>query len=142
MRFIVRYWSSILPAEFRKADGSPRLIDYSIHPPTRMGLHNALLSYHDRLEIIEAHGGQYECAVYVEEGINSYVLTHEIAVSLFNALPNGQVKWTTIRKFLLPQNKDDSVAGGDTSHEQQLHMFEYNEVSDADTASPHFDVDA
>lgn len=78
--------------EFRKADGSPRLADYSIHPPTRLGLHNALLSHHDRVEILEVHGGQYECEVYVEEGINSYVLTQEQAISLFNTLPSGEVK--------------------------------------------------
>lgn len=140
MQFIVRYWSSILPKEFCKADGSPRLLDYSIHPATRLGLHNAMLSYHDRLEILEVHGGQYQCEVYVEEGINSYVLTQELAVSLFNALPSGQVKWTTIRKFMLPQNRDAPATIGEVAHDQQLHMFEYTDESDDDTPSHHFDI--
>ncbi|MDO8464888.1 MAG: hypothetical protein Q7S46_06495 [Gallionella sp.] len=144
MQFIVRYWSSLLPTEFRKADGSPRLVDYSIHPPTRLGLHNAMLSHHDRIEILKAHGGQYECEVYVVEGINSHVLTQELAISLFNMLPNGEVKWTTICKCLLPKNQEvhHSAITGEISHEQQLHLFEYTHESNGDTSSHHFDIDA
>lgn len=144
MQFIVRYWSSLLPMEFRKADGSPRLIDYSIHPPTRLGLHNAMLSHHDRIEILKAHGGNYECEVYVVEGINSHVLTQEIAISLFNTLPHGEVKWTTICKCLLPQNQEahHPAITSKISHEQQLHLFEYAHQSDDDTSPHHFDVDA
>lgn len=144
MQFVVRYWSSFLPAEFRKADGSPRLADYSIHPPTRLGLHNAMLAHHDRVEILKAHGGQYECEVYVVEGINSDVLTQELAISLFNTLPNGEVKWTTIRKCLLPQNQEvpNPVIAGKISHDQQLHLFEYAHESNGDTPSHHFDIDA
>lgn len=143
MQFIVRYWSSLLPREFRKADGSPRLVDYSIHPPTRLGLHNALLSHHDRVEILEAHGGQYKCEVYVVEGINSHVLTQESAISLFNSLPNGEVKWTTIRKFLLPQDQEASPAIAEgASHGQQLHMFEYTQESEDDASAHHLDIDA
>ena len=92
--------------EFRKTDGSPRLADYSIHPATRLGLHNAMLSHHDRVEILKEHGGEYECEVYVVEGEDSYVLTQELAISLFNTLPSGEVKWTTIRKCLLPQKQE------------------------------------
>lgn len=128
--------------EFRKADGSPRLADYSIHPPTRLGLHNALLSHHDRVEILEVHGGQYECEVYVEEGINSYVLTQEQAISLFNTLPSGEVKWITIRKFLLPQDQDAHAIPEGISHDQQLHLFEYVNESDDNAASYHLDIDA
>lgn len=143
MQFIVRYWSSLLPADFRKVDGSPRLADYSIHPPTRLGLHNAMLSYHDRMEILSAYGEQYECEVYVVEGINSYVLTQELAISLFETLPNGEVKWTTIREFLLPQNDAAhySASHGESLHDQQLHMFEYTQESDEDVPTHHFDID-
>jgi len=144
MQFIVRYWSSLLPIEFRKADGSPRPVDYSIHPPTRLGLHNAMLAYHDRVEILNGHGGQYECEVYVVEGVNSHVLTQELAISLFNALPNGEVKWITIREFLLPQNKEAHypVPAEEISHDRQLHLFEYAHESDDDIPSHHFDIDA
>lgn len=142
MQFIVRYWSSLLPKEFRKADGSPRLVDYSIHPPTRLGLHNAMLSHHDRVEILDAHGGKYECDVYVVEGINSHVLTQELAISLFNTLPSGEVKWTTIREFMLPQNQGDSTIREDISPDQQLHLFKYTHESDDDAPSHNFDIDA
>ena len=144
MQFIVRYWSSLLPMEYCKADGSPRLVDYSIHPPTRLGLHNAMLSHHDRIEILKAHGGQYECEVYVVEVINSYVLTQKLAISLFNTLPNGEVKWITIRECLLPQKEEVPHAAitGKISHEQQLHLFEYTHESIGDTSPHHFDIDA
>lgn len=144
MQFIVRYWSSVLPTEFRKADGAPRLVDYSIHPPTRLGLHNAMLSHHDRVEILKAHGGKYECEVYVVENVNSYVLTQEIAVGLFNTLPHGEVKWTTIRECLLPQNKEarHPAIVEKISHEQQLHLFEYAYDSKDDISSHHFDINA
>lgn len=143
MQFIVRYWSSLLPIEFRKADGSPRLADYSIHPATRLGLHNAMLSHHDRLEILKAHGGEYECEVYVVEGENSHVMTREMAISLFNTLPNGEVKWITIRECLLPQKQEagHAVIAKGISHEQQLHLFEYTHESNGDTPH-HFDIDA
>ena len=142
MQFIVRYWSSLLPIEFRKADGSPHLVDYSIHPPTRLGLHNALLSYHDRVEILDAHGGEYECQVYVVEGINFHVLTQELAISLFKTLPSGEVKWTTIREFLLPQNQDDPANTEEISHDQQLYLFKYVHESDDDISLHYFDIDA
>ena len=150
MQFIVRYWSSLLPIEFRKADDSPRLVDYSIHPSTRIGLHNAMLSHHDRVEILKAYGGKYECEVYVVEGTNSYVLTQEHAISLFNTLPNGEVKWIAIRKCLLPQNQVIKYPSevhypsitGPISHDQQLHLFEYTHVSNDNTPSHHFDIDA
>lgn len=144
MQFIVRYWSSVLPMEFRKADGLPRLVDYSVHPPTRLGLHNAMLSHHDRVEILKAHGGKYECEVYVVEGINSHVLTQEIAIGLFNTLPHGEVKWITIRECLLPQNQEvhHPVITKKISHDQQLHLFEYTHQSDNDTSPHHFDIDA
>src|SRR3989338_4398264 len=141
MQFIVRYWSSFLPNEFRNTDGSPRLADYSIHPPTRLGLHNAMLSHHDRVEILKAHGGEYECEVYVVEGVNSHVLTQELANSLFNTLPNGEVKWTTICKCLLPQKQEAQRPGitGEVSHDQQLHLFEYTHQPGNDASSHHFD---
>jgi len=149
MQFIVRYWSSILPMEFRNADGSPRLLDYSVHPPTRLGLHNSMLSRHDRVEILAAHGGHYECEVYVVDGINAHVLTQELAISLFNTLPNGEVKWVTIREFLLPQNQDVQYSpeahhpaiAKELSHDQQLHLFEYIHESDGTTSTHHFDID-
>lgn len=134
----------MLPKEFRKADGSLRLLDYSVHPPTRLGLHNAMLTRHDRLEIIESYGGQFECEVYVVEAMNSYVLTEELAVTLFNALPSGEVKWTTIRKFLLPQNREvqSPATTAPVTHEQQLHLFEYAHVSDGESSPHQFDIDA
>ncbi len=134
----------MLPREFRKADGSLRLLDYSAHPPTRLGLHNAMLTRHDRVEILESYGGYFECEVYVVDGMNSQVLTEALAVSLFNALPSGEVKWTTIREFMHPQNQAEhsSAIAEQISHEQQLHLFEYVHASDDDSPPHHLDIDA
>lgn len=139
MRFVVRYWSSLLPKEFRKADGSPRLVDYSIHPPTRLGLHNALLTHHDRVEILEAHGGEFICEVFVVEGIHTHILTQEAAISLFNALPHGEVKWTTISEFLLPPTRviERPAVTEAVSHEHQLHLFDSGQAPYDDKVTPH-----
>lgn len=102
MRFIVRYWSSVLPDEYRETDGRHRWLDYSIHPASKLGLHNALLAVHDRNEILAAHGGRYGCAVFVVEAGESEMLSPETADRLFAILPRGEVKWLDIREFLLP----------------------------------------
>jgi hypothetical protein len=129
--------------EFRKADGSPRLVDYSIHPSSRLGLHNALLSYNDRIEILQALGGTYECEVYVVDGINVQLLTQELAIKMFNNLPAGEVKWTTICEFLLPQSQEAQPVPEETLHESQLHLFEYAHVPVDTAETPHkLDVDA
>jgi|GEM_PF-2745796 len=144
MQFVVRYWSSLLTKEFRDGDGTPQLVDYSIHPPTRLGLHNALLSHHDRMEILAAHGGEYKCEVLVMEEGNAQVLTQEMAIGLFYSLPHGEVKWTTIREFLLPDNRRELHAQVTqaATHERQLQLFEYTHVPYDDTEPPHhLDID-
>lgn len=95
MKFTVRYWSSLLPAP-------ACWVDYSVHPASKLGLHNALLAVHDRCEILAAHGGQFECAVFVSEGERVEKLTPAAADSLFAALPHGEVKWLDIRAGLPP----------------------------------------
>lgn len=100
MKFAVRYWSSLLP-DFRKPNGDPRWVDYSLHPASKLGLHNALLTLHDRRQILEQHGGIYECSVFVLEGEREEMLTQEAAEHLFTLLPHGEVKWLDIRNFLL-----------------------------------------
>ncbi len=151
--------------EFRNPDGSPRLVDYSIHPPSRLGLHNALLSYHDRVEILKSLGGTYECEVLVVEGEKTQLLTQELANKMFHHLPPGEVKWTTICEFLLPPDSDmphttvphttlphttlpqtaepKPAAHEATSHDRQLHLFEYAHVPANDNATHHdLDIDA
>ena len=145
MQFVVRYWSPYLPDEHREADGSPRLVDYSTHPPSKLGLHNALLSQHDRIEILAAHGGAYACEVFVVEGDTAEVLTQEMALSLFYSLTDGEVRWTDIREFLLPQARRVKAADMNRgiSHERQLQLFEYTHEAYAEPPSHHrLDVDA
>jgi len=144
MQFVVRYWSAHLPDEHREVDGTPRLVDYSTHPPSKLGLHNALLSLHDRIEILEAHGGRYECKVFVVDGDSVQMLTPEMATELFYRLPDGEVKWTYIRQFLLPleRHSPHPVAEEPPSHERQLQLFEYTHVPGDDVvASHHLDID-
>ncbi len=142
MQFVVRYWSAKLPDGHRAPDGSPRMLDYSTHPATKLGLHSALLSHHDRTEILASHGAEYLCEVFVMEGEDAYVLTQEVAVGLFYGLPDGELKWTTIQEFLLPQERriPQQLAA---SHERQLQLFEYTHAPYDDVAeNHHLNIDA
>ncbi|MBS4098929.1 MAG: hypothetical protein KGZ83_19065 [Sulfuricella sp.] len=123
MQFTVRYWSSLLP-DHHKADGEPHWIDYSVHPATKMGLHNALLTLHDRLQVLESHGGKYGCAVFYTEAGEEQMLTQEAAERLFVHLPHGDIHGTDIRSFLLPEPpKVDEIAA---PPEEQLSLFEHH----------------
>lgn len=102
MQFVVRYWSSLLPRDFVDRRNAPRWVDYSIHPGSKIGLHNALLAMHDRCEIMHAHGCRFECAVFVVEGERCERLSDEAAARIFASLPRGDVKWLDIKDFVLP----------------------------------------
>jgi len=126
MKFIVRYWSSLLPREYRERRGERRWLDYSIHPASKLGLHNAMLTVHDRSEILQAHGCQFECAVFIVEDERSERLSPETANELFASLPRGEVKWLAIREFLLPSAPEQApVAAADSASPQgeQLPLF-------------------
>ncbi|SDG87471.1 hypothetical protein [Propionivibrio dicarboxylicus] len=103
MEFVVRYWSSLLPRDFVDRRSEPRWVDYSIHPGSKIGLHNALLAMHDRCEIMQAHGCRFECAVFVVEGERSERLSETAAARIFASLPRGDVKWLDIKDFVLPE---------------------------------------
>lgn len=102
MQFTVRYWSALLPDAHGERRGTPRWLDYSIHPASKLGLHNAMLTVHDRSEILQAHGCRFECAVFVVSDEGTEKLSQETANALFVSLPGGEVKWLAIKEFLLP----------------------------------------
>lgn len=139
MKFIVRYWSSLLPSE---ADGQIHWLDYSVHPPTKLGLHNALLAAHDRIEILDAHGGMFECAVFVEDEEGLEKLSPEAANSMFGSLPPGAVKWLDIGNFSLPEHPN--LPHDETSQKaQQLPLFAHGHTPyDKHEEPPHsLDID-
>ena len=141
MKFAVRYWSSLLP-DYRLPNGEPHWVDYSLHPATKLGLHNALLSLHDRREVLERHGGIYECAVYIQENGREKMLDQKAAERLFVSLPHGEVKWLDIRNFLLsprPGTKaPDREKGAPT---QQLSLFEHTHTPYDEVAPEHHDFE-
>ena len=137
MNFTVRYWSSLLPKDYRERRGTPRWLDYSVHPASKLGLHNAMLAVHDRSEILQAHGCQFECAVFVVDGESVEKLSPEAADGLFAALPRGEVKWLEIREFLLPAPPEQppAVKAADTAPRgEQLPLFVH-------THTPYDDLD-
>ena len=151
MKFIVRYWSSLLPEEYissrvcRTPDGCHFWVDYSIHPASKLGLHNALLAAHDRNEILALHGGRFECAVFVVEGGGVDRLSAEAADALFATLPRGEVKWLTIHDFLLPHvmgEAPDATASGEAKG-FQLSLFEHvhTPYDDLDEKPHSLDID-
>jgi hypothetical protein len=132
VKFVVRYWSSQLPSDYREQGGQPRWLDYSVHPASKLGLHNAMLVVHDRLEILAAHGGSFACALFVVQGESAEMLAQEAANRLFAALPRGDVKWLDILPFLplvpllpLPAATDPlaMAAAGGLPQAQQLSLF-------------------
>ena len=146
MKFVVRYWSSLLPDAYREIDGSSRWVDYSVHPASKLGLHNALLAVHDREEILQANGGQFECAVFVVEGEHTEQLSPTNANDLFSALPRGEVKWLDIHDFLLPLSSDASVSienDAETPANEQLLLFSHvhTPYDDQETPPHSLDVD-
>lgn len=93
--FAVRYRSE-------EIDGGEAWLDYSQHPPTKLGLHNALLAEHDRIEILAARGRWFECGVFVLRHGCAEPLTQDGAEHLFAVLPPGEVKWLDLCHCLLP----------------------------------------
>jgi hypothetical protein len=144
MEFSVRYWSSLLPAEHRERRGERRWLDYSVHPASKLGLHNAMLAMHDRSEILEAHGCQFECAVFVVEDGCSEQLSPEAANELFAVLPRGEVKWLDIRQFLLPSPPEQvstAPAPVPTADAEQLPLFPHVHTPYDDEAEPPHAID-
>ena len=147
MEFSVRYWSSLLPAEHRERRGERRWLDYSVHPASKLGLHNAMLAMHDRSEILRAHGCQFECAVFVVEGKSVERLSQETANALFAALPRGEVKWLNIKVFLLPsppeQHGREAISETTSGGEQLPHFSHiHTPYDDLVQVSPHtIDID-
>lgn len=148
MKFIVRYWSSLLPRDYRERRGEQRWLDYSVHPASKLGLHNAMLAVHDRSEILRAHGCQFECAVFVEEGGHLERLEQEKADALFAALPRGEVKWLDIREFLLPtpppetpSNAAQDAAQTSGPQPEQLALFAHVHTPYDDLEEPRHAID-
>lgn len=148
MQFAVRYWSSVLAAEgYREPDGSARWLDYSLHPGTKLGLHNALLTVHDRNEILEAHGGEFDCAVFLIRGEQAEKLAAESAARLFAALPHGEVKWLDVWQCLLPPVPSAASAApvpGEAKPpvgQLPLFMHTHTPYDDLDEKPHHLDID-
>lgn len=146
MKFAVRYWSSLLASEYRGTADTPHWVDYSIHPASKLGLHNALLAVHDRNEILAAHGGLFECAVFAVTDKNFERLSVKDAEALFSSLPRGEVKWLDISTFLLPatsNNIEATASQEETPQALQMPLFEHihTPYDDADEPPHALDID-
>ena len=102
MKFAVRYWSSLFPKEARQPKGMKPWVIYSLHPPSKLGLHSAMLSMHDRLEILAAHGGEFVCALFVLEDEKIEPLPPELVDTLFSVLPKRELTWAEFESYLHP----------------------------------------
>lgn len=97
------------------ADQEPPWLDYSHHPASKLGLHNALLAVHDRKEILLARGEAFECSVFLVRHGQFEPLTQDGAERLFASLPTGDVKWLDLCQCLLPPIVAASVTGATTA---------------------------
>lgn len=114
--FAVRYRTQLV------GEGVPWL-EYSLHPASKLGLHNALLAEHDRIEILEARGGWFECGVFVVRHGHAEALTQEGAERLFAVLPHGNVKWIDLCRCLLPPLSELSPPPAAAASAPQLPLF-------------------
>jgi hypothetical protein len=139
LKFAVRYWSSLLPEGFSAPDSEPPWVDYSLHPASKLGLHNALLAMHDRQEILAGDGAYFDCAVFLVGDEHCEKLSPEMAEKLFAALPHGKIKWLEIGHSDPSAN---SAAPANAS--QQLPLFPHTHTLYDDLEAPahHFDADA
>lgn len=94
----------IFAARYRTeaVEGGVPWLDYSLHPASKLGLHNALLAQHDRIEILQARGAWFECGVFVVRHGYVEALSQAGAERLFATLPHGDVKWIDLCRCMLP----------------------------------------
>lgn len=142
LKFAVRYWSSLLPEGFSTPETEPPWVDYSLHPASKLGLHNALLAMHDRQEILAGDGGYSDCAVFLVGDGHCEKLSPDMAEKLFSALPHGRIKWLEIGHADPPGKNPAPAPAGETG--QQLPLFPHTHTLYDDLEPPphHFDVDA
>lgn len=142
LKFCVRYWSSLLPEGFCAPDTGPEWMDYSLHPATKLGLHNALLARHDRLEVLETFGGYYDCAVFLLGDGVCEQLSPEMAEKLFGALPHGRIKWLEIHHCDLPPQMNEPTAVQDPVQQLRLFPHIHTPYDDLEEMPHRLDLDA
>lgn len=112
MEFAVRYWIAKAPVPY---DGhrwdDEAWITHSLHPPTRLGLHNAILSAEDRLAVLHRldettpHG----CDIFLVEGENAIILSVHEADELLVMVEHGEFSMDSFRRLLSTQNMPDEA---------------------------------
>jgi len=144
LKFIVRYWSSLMPAGGEASGEAPSWIDYSVHPASKLGLHNALLTMHDRLEILAGEGGYYDCAVFLRSDEGCKRLSQEMTEKLFAALPHGRIRWLSIGHCdaAPPFDTRPADAAGAAAGQMPLFPHVHTPYDDLEIAPHLLDVDA
>ncbi len=103
MQIIVRYWLTHPPLP---SDGPIQArsgwLDHSIHPASRLGLHNAILAAEDWLSILRSKYGltPHGCDIFVDERDKTIALNLSEAQTLYNFLEHGQLQWALCEQVL------------------------------------------
>lgn len=142
MQIIVRYWVSTPPLASRSAAGG--WVDHSSHPPSRLGLHNALLAAEDRLAILhgrydtEPHG----CNIFIESSGRRVMLSVQEANDLLGMLEEGGMTWNTLTALMEVEREENAVpadlSGEASSHARE--MAEYEKLSHEERRKIDFDA--
>lgn len=143
MQFAVRYWIAKAPIPFdeHRWDDSA-WITHSLHPPTRLGLHNAILSAEDRLAVLRGHEDQmpHGCDIFLVEGENTIILSVHEADELLGMVEHGEFSVESFRRLLLTQAPREEGGEAVPSAPPPLHAPHWAE---AEMATVHrLDVDA
>lgn len=103
MQIIVRYWLTHPPLPFDgRIPERPGWLDHSIHPPSRLGLHNAILAAQDWLSILRQKYGTtpHACEIFIEDEDKTILLNVGEAQALYELLEHGSLQWEMCERVL------------------------------------------
>ena len=141
-KFVVRYWSSLLPEGYCPPETVPEWVDHSRHPASKLGLHNALLAAHDRRDILSGEGGYYDCAVFLVGDAEDERLTEATAERLFALLPPGTIRWLEIGHCSAPEQPSAAASGSAASGQLPLFPHTHTPYDDLEILPHRLDIDA
>lgn len=127
MQFIVRYWVEHPPVRFE--DGQQEeagWVDHSSHPPSRLGLHNAILSAEDRLSVLRSRHGSvpHGCDIFIESEGRRVMLNVVEAEELLGLMQEGSLSWETFESLLEVRPSSQEQVTSSAEHAREVAEYE------------------
>lgn len=102
MRIIVRYWVGLPPVSREAGAGGGEWLDHSDHPPSKLGLHNAVLAAEDRWNVLRRLHGRtpHGCDIFIEAAGKVVAMNVAEAERLLGMLDQGGLSWEALESLL------------------------------------------